>query len=108
MPKWKERNQHKNTALWRCFCTNRANRYPTRKPIPTSKAKRSDLIKVSFSLGENKIAKADKAYKNWKDKPVKERSALLLKVADLLQQKKKELYFGVPHTLPPGQRYGLF
>lgn len=40
---------------------------------------------------ENKIDKADKAFKNWKDKPVKERSALLLKVAELLQQKKKEL-----------------
>ena len=29
-----------------------------KKQVPTSKAKRSDLIKVSFSLGENKIARS--------------------------------------------------
>lgn len=40
---------------------------------------------------ESKIAKADEAFNSWKHKPVEERSALLAKVAQLLQEKKKEL-----------------
>lgn len=40
---------------------------------------------------ESKIVKADEAYNTWKQKSVTDRSALLSKVALLLQEKKKEL-----------------
>lgn len=40
---------------------------------------------------EEKISAADAAYTAWKEKPVEERAKLLAKVAELLQERKKEL-----------------
>lgn len=40
---------------------------------------------------ERKISNAHKAYQSWRDTPVKERAALLKKVAGLLRKRKKEL-----------------
>ncbi|MBY8961528.1 NAD-dependent succinate-semialdehyde dehydrogenase [Flavobacterium sp. D11R37] len=40
---------------------------------------------------ESKIISADTAYKSWRDTPVKERCAILAKVAQLLQDKKDKL-----------------
>lgn len=40
---------------------------------------------------EAKVAAADKAYHSWKGKPVEERTGLLNRVAELLQEKKQEL-----------------
>ena len=61
----------------------------TINPFNNKEVKKFDVF--SESTIDEKVSCADKAYNVWRDKPVEERAKLLAKVAQLLQEKKKEL-----------------
>jgi len=61
----------------------------TINPFNNKEVKKFDVF--SESTIDEKVSSADKAYNVWRDKPVEERAKLLAKVAQLLQEKKKEL-----------------
>ncbi|MDV6167094.1 NAD-dependent succinate-semialdehyde dehydrogenase [Flavobacterium sp. DG1-102-2] len=61
----------------------------TINPFNNKEVKKFDVL--SESTIDEKVSSADKAYNVWRDKPVEERAKLLAKVAQLLQEKKKEL-----------------
>lgn len=64
-------------------------------PIQTVNPYNNKVVKtfdeISDEMLEKKIAKAHKAYQSWKNTTVKDRAALLQKVAEIMRTKKAEL-----------------
>ena len=64
-------------------------------PIQTTNPYNNTVVKtfeeISDDQLEKKLAKADKTYQSWKNTSIKDRAALLQKVADLMRKHKTEL-----------------